>query len=222
MPRARWAPRESIQMTARMSGRPRSSTGTVPDHWALHPTPATRPGTTPLSPRTRRVPRTTASHQSAGSCSTPPPPTTCSGYRSTADPTSSPRTPVTATLTPDVPRSTARIQSPVPIPGAYRTAAGGVPGRGCSAWERCGTVRAKEADDACAGTPVVKPARTSIRLADGRELIYFDEHEGIDRTDPDTRDLGVAVTSSQIRCDPLTEEWVIGASHRRGRTHLPR
>ncbi|HSO51160.1 MAG TPA: galactose-1-phosphate uridylyltransferase, partial [Actinomycetes bacterium] len=63
--------------------------------------------------------------------------------------------------------------------------------------------------------------RTSIRLADGRELIYFDEREGIDRQVPDTRDLGPAVTSSQIRCDPLREEWVIVASHRQGRTHLP-
>ena len=50
---------------------------------------------------------------------------------------------------------------------------------------------------------VVKRAKTSIRLADGRELIYFDEREGIDRRDPDTRDLGAASTSSQIRCDPL-------------------
>ena len=66
-----------------------------------------------------------------------------------------------------------------------------------------------------------KLVKTSIRLADGRELIYFDEREGIDRSDPDTRDLGAASTSSQIRCDPLREEWVIVASHRQGRTHLP-
>jgi UDPglucose--hexose-1-phosphate uridylyltransferase len=67
----------------------------------------------------------------------------------------------------------------------------------------------------------VKLTRTSTRLADGRELIYFDEREGIDRHIPDTRDLGVASTASQIRCDPLREEWVIVASHRQGRTHLP-
>jgi UDPglucose--hexose-1-phosphate uridylyltransferase len=67
----------------------------------------------------------------------------------------------------------------------------------------------------------VKLVRTSIRLADGRELIYFDEHEGIDRGDPDTRELSPATTSSQIRCDPLRDEWVIVASHRQGRTHLP-
>ena len=68
---------------------------------------------------------------------------------------------------------------------------------------------------------VRKLVKTSIRLADGRELIYFDEREGIDRRTPDTRDLAAAVTSSQIRCDPLREEWVIVASHRQGRTHLP-
>ncbi|HET9557823.1 MAG TPA: galactose-1-phosphate uridylyltransferase, partial [Actinomycetota bacterium] len=59
-----------------------------------------------------------------------------------------------------------------------------------------------------------KLVKTSIRLADGRELLYYDEREGIDRRVPDTRDLAAAVTSSQIRCDPLREEWVIVASHR--------
>ena len=68
---------------------------------------------------------------------------------------------------------------------------------------------------------VMKLVKTSIRLADGRELLYFDEREGIDRRARDTRDLAPAVTSSQIRCDPLSEEWVIVASHRQGRTHLP-
>jgi len=67
----------------------------------------------------------------------------------------------------------------------------------------------------------MKLVKTSIRLADGRELLYFDEREGIDRRARDTRDLAPAVTSSQIRCDPLSEEWVIVASHRQGRTHLP-
>ena len=67
----------------------------------------------------------------------------------------------------------------------------------------------------------MKLVKTSLRLADGRQLLYFDEREGIDRRAPDTRDLAPAVTSSQIRCDPLLEEWVIVASHRQGRTHLP-
>src|SRR4029453_15293682 len=52
-------------------------------------------------------------------------------------------------------------------------------------------------------------------------LLYFDEREGIDRSARDTRDLAPAVTASQIRCDPLSEERVIVPSHRQGRTHLP-
>jgi len=67
----------------------------------------------------------------------------------------------------------------------------------------------------------VKLVKTPIRLADGRELLYYDEHEGVDRQVADARDLPPASTSSQIRCDPLTQEWVIVASHRQGRTHLP-
>jgi UDPglucose--hexose-1-phosphate uridylyltransferase len=67
----------------------------------------------------------------------------------------------------------------------------------------------------------MKLVKTSIRLADGRELLYYDEREGIDRTVADTRDLAPASTFSQIRRDPLLDEWVIVASHRQGRTHLP-
>jgi UDPglucose--hexose-1-phosphate uridylyltransferase len=48
----------------------------------------------------------------------------------------------------------------------------------------------------------VNLTRTSIRLADGRELIYFDEREGIDRGDPDTRDLGVASTPARSAATP--------------------
>ena len=67
----------------------------------------------------------------------------------------------------------------------------------------------------------MKLVKTAIRLADGRELLYFDEREGLDRSAPDTRDLAPATTSSQIRCDPLRNEWVVVASHRQSRTHLP-
>jgi UDPglucose--hexose-1-phosphate uridylyltransferase len=31
--------------------------------------------------------------------------------------------------------------------------------------------------------------KTVNRLADGRELFYFDEHPGIDRSQPDRRDI---------------------------------
>jgi UDPglucose--hexose-1-phosphate uridylyltransferase len=63
--------------------------------------------------------------------------------------------------------------------------------------------------------------RTITKLADGRELIYFDERPGMDRSAADTRDLKATSTSSEIRHDALLDQWVIIASHRQGRTHLP-
>ena len=63
--------------------------------------------------------------------------------------------------------------------------------------------------------------RTATKLADGRELIYYDERPGIDRSAPDTRDLPATQTRSEIRYDALLDQWVIIASHRQGRTHLP-
>ncbi|ASW53656.1 galactose-1-phosphate uridylyltransferase [Plantactinospora sp. KBS50] len=63
--------------------------------------------------------------------------------------------------------------------------------------------------------------RTAVRLADGRELIYFDEHEGADRSMPDRRDLPPPPPASQLRYDPLVDEWVAVAAHRQTRTFLP-
>ena len=63
--------------------------------------------------------------------------------------------------------------------------------------------------------------RTSIRLADGRELIYFDENEDARRRLDDPRDLPPATTLSELRYDAVLDEWVTVASHRQGRTHLP-
>jgi UDPglucose--hexose-1-phosphate uridylyltransferase len=48
--------------------------------------------------------------------------------------------------------------------------------------------------------------RTAIRLADGRELIYFDDSPGIDRSNPDRRDLTVTRTASEIRYDVLIHQ----------------
>jgi UDPglucose--hexose-1-phosphate uridylyltransferase len=64
--------------------------------------------------------------------------------------------------------------------------------------------------------------RTAGRLADGREIIYFDA----DDTRPqrrldDPRDLAPTSTASEIRYDAPLDEWVAIASHRQGRTHLP-
>jgi UDPglucose--hexose-1-phosphate uridylyltransferase len=62
--------------------------------------------------------------------------------------------------------------------------------------------------------------RTAIRLSDGRELIYFDEKPA-DRDFPDTRDLPPPPPTSQLRLDPLVDEWVAVAAHRQTRTFLP-
>ncbi|SFJ83239.1 galactose-1-phosphate uridylyltransferase [Cellulomonas sp. KH9] len=81
--------------------------------------------------------------------------------------------------------------------------------------------------------------RTATRLADGRELIYFDDSEPYvsgaatrrlddprplpDRYAPVVDADGVAhpVTGPELRLDPLTGEWIPMAAHRMNRTFLP-
>jgi UDPglucose--hexose-1-phosphate uridylyltransferase len=64
--------------------------------------------------------------------------------------------------------------------------------------------------------------RSAIRLSDGRELIYFDEKDGTGRAGyPDTRHLPPPPPASQLRYDPLVDEWVAVAAHRQTRTFLP-
>ncbi|MET0135953.1 MAG: galactose-1-phosphate uridylyltransferase, partial [Kibdelosporangium sp.] len=64
--------------------------------------------------------------------------------------------------------------------------------------------------------------RTAARLADGREIVYFDDTPGAPaRTATDTRDLPPPESSSEIRRDPLTGEWVAMAAHRQSRTYKP-
>ncbi|MFB9237346.1 galactose-1-phosphate uridylyltransferase [Plantactinospora siamensis] len=63
--------------------------------------------------------------------------------------------------------------------------------------------------------------RTSVQLADGRELIYFDERDDADRSMPDRRELPPPPPASQLRYDPLVDEWVAVAAHRQTRTFLP-
>ncbi|MCS4489137.1 galactose-1-phosphate uridylyltransferase [Corynebacterium sp. ES2794-CONJ1] len=67
---------------------------------------------------------------------------------------------------------------------------------------------------------------TRTTLADGRELIYFDDDPSYttgektrELTDP--RDLPAATTESEMRCDPLTGDWVVYAAHRMNRTFMP-
>ncbi len=69
--------------------------------------------------------------------------------------------------------------------------------------------------------------KSSGHLADGREIIYFDEAPGSGRAlIPDLRDLGDerapgAGPEPGLRWDPLVGEWVVVAAQRQGRTFLP-
>jgi UDPglucose--hexose-1-phosphate uridylyltransferase len=67
----------------------------------------------------------------------------------------------------------------------------------------------------------MRPTKTEIRLADGRALYYFDERPDAGRATVDRRDLPRTTTQSEIRWDPVHEEWVVIASHRQDRTFLP-
>jgi UDPglucose--hexose-1-phosphate uridylyltransferase len=68
----------------------------------------------------------------------------------------------------------------------------------------------------------VSPTRSAVRLSDGRELIYFDETPDSGRSAyPDTRELPPPPPASQLRYDPLVDEWVAIAAHRQTRTFLP-
>jgi UDPglucose--hexose-1-phosphate uridylyltransferase len=70
-------------------------------------------------------------------------------------------------------------------------------------------------------------AITSTQLADGRELIYFDDNAANTpprRTQADTvdhRPLPDRGEPGEVRFDALTDEWVAVAAHRQSRTHLP-
>jgi UDPglucose--hexose-1-phosphate uridylyltransferase len=63
--------------------------------------------------------------------------------------------------------------------------------------------------------------RTTISLADGRDLIYFDERDDTVRDEVDRRDLPAPPPASELRYDALVDEWVAIAAHRQNRTHLP-
>ncbi|RZB17387.1 galactose-1-phosphate uridylyltransferase [Streptomyces sp. F001] len=63
--------------------------------------------------------------------------------------------------------------------------------------------------------------KTSTRLADGRELIYYDLRDDAVRDAVDRRPLDRTVTTSEIRRDELLGDAVAIASHRQGRTYHP-
>ncbi|MFJ9347807.1 galactose-1-phosphate uridylyltransferase [Streptomyces sp. NPDC101237] len=63
--------------------------------------------------------------------------------------------------------------------------------------------------------------KTSTRLADGRELIYYDLRDDTVRDAVDRRPLERTHTTSEIRRDALLGDRVAIASHRQGRTYHP-
>lgn len=67
---------------------------------------------------------------------------------------------------------------------------------------------------------------TRTTLADGRELIYFDDDPAYvsgekTRQLHDSRELPAARTISEMRRDPLTGQWYAYAAHRMNRTFMP-
>ena len=64
--------------------------------------------------------------------------------------------------------------------------------------------------------------RTSRALADGREIIYFDDTPGAPpRLVDDTRPLVERAAAGHVRYDALVDDWVAVADHRMNRTLLP-
>jgi UDPglucose--hexose-1-phosphate uridylyltransferase len=62
--------------------------------------------------------------------------------------------------------------------------------------------------------------RTSGKLSDGREILYYDLAPGREVT-ADERGLPPVESHSEIRYDALLDEWVAIAAHRQTRTFLP-
>jgi UDPglucose--hexose-1-phosphate uridylyltransferase len=71
------------------------------------------------------------------------------------------------------------------------------------------------------GSIVNDVRRSAQKLADGREIIFFDRPGAPERIVDDPRPLAPMATESQIRRDPMLDEYVVIASHRQDRTYLP-
>lgn len=71
--------------------------------------------------------------------------------------------------------------------------------------------------------PAAHVTVTQAKLADGRDIFYFDDrpHPDTDRVFTDPRDLPQVVPASEMRRDPLTGDWVAFAAHRMSRTFMP-
>jgi UDPglucose--hexose-1-phosphate uridylyltransferase len=62
---------------------------------------------------------------------------------------------------------------------------------------------------------------TRRRLADDRELLYFDDGPGHLHDGVDQRDLPAQAPASEIRWDQIEREWAVIAGHRQQRTYRP-
>jgi UDPglucose--hexose-1-phosphate uridylyltransferase len=63
--------------------------------------------------------------------------------------------------------------------------------------------------------------KTQARLADGREIVYFDESDDVVRATRDSRDLPAFRPRPTIRYDARLGEWVGLSGHRQDRTYMP-
>ncbi|MFJ7272303.1 galactose-1-phosphate uridylyltransferase [Streptomyces sp. NPDC099050] len=63
--------------------------------------------------------------------------------------------------------------------------------------------------------------KTTTKLADGRELIYYDLDNSADREAIDQRPLEPVQSRPELRLDLATGDWVAIASHRQGRIYHP-
>src|SRR5262249_61884202 len=95
-------------MIASRSGWHRSSTGTVPDHWAVQATATTDSAGTPARDISRDDVAVIRSHHCSGSCSAPPPGSSRTWQVSCSAAATSPAVDTRATLSAEVPRSIAR------------------------------------------------------------------------------------------------------------------
>ncbi len=62
---------------------------------------------------------------------------------------------------------------------------------------------------------------TKTRLADGRELVYYDHDDSPPRTARDRRELPPRPAGSDLRHDPFLDAWVMVAAYRQERTFFP-
>lgn len=93
--------------TARQRGGGVETTGPVPDHWVVQDTAAMSPAEISAASSEERAAKTTALHQSSGSCSAPPPGRRQSPVGSKSWDRIRPCDVATATFAPEVPRSMA-------------------------------------------------------------------------------------------------------------------